>query len=94
MNKIKLEDLLNSLPPFGQAEHQTAYTKAVYTPHSDWVWYPTEYDPETEECFGLVDGWELEVGYFSIKEIEEALGKVQCLEIDPITYEEIEQNRN
>ena len=38
---------------------------------SGWTWYVTEYDPATGEAFGLVDGFESEWGYFSIREMEE-----------------------
>ena len=36
-----------------------------------WDWYLTEYDPETQIAFGLVNGFESELGYFSIAEFEE-----------------------
>ena len=35
-----------------------------------WDWYMTEYDPETREAFGIVKGFETEMGYFSIEEFE------------------------
>lgn len=38
---------------------------------SNWDWYLTEYEPETGLCFGLVKGFETELGYFSIREFEE-----------------------
>ena len=33
------------------------------------------YDPETGKCFGLVDGFEVEFGYFNINEIKKIKGK-------------------
>ena len=36
-----------------------------------WDWWMTEYDQETREAFGLVQGFEDEWGYFSIAEMEE-----------------------
>lgn len=36
-----------------------------------WDWYLTEYDPRTGEAFGLVEGYDDELGYFSIKEMAE-----------------------
>ena len=44
-----------------------------FTPDSNWTWYATEYDGE-DTLFGLVDGFELELGYFSLKELKEAQG--------------------
>ena len=45
-----------------------------FTPDSQWTWYATEYDPETREFFGLVDGFEAELGYFSLGELESSKG--------------------
>jgi hypothetical protein len=44
-----------------------------FTPDSSWTWYITEYDGQ-DEFFGLVDGFEAELGYFSLREIESARG--------------------
>lgn len=35
-----------------------------------WEWYVIEMDPETTECFGLVKGFETEMGYFSLAHLE------------------------
>jgi len=45
-----------------------------FTPDGQWTWYATEYDPETREFFGLVDGFEAELGYFSLGELGSARG--------------------
>lgn len=45
-----------------------------FTPASNWTWWATEYDPETQECFGLVSGFEVELGYFSLAEMAEVKG--------------------
>ena len=39
-----------------------AYVK-FFTPDSSWTWYGTEYDGK-DTFFGLVDGFEKELGYF------------------------------
>jgi hypothetical protein len=39
-----------------------------------WTWYASEYDPDKKLFFGLVDGFELELGYFSLDELE-SIGK-------------------
>ena len=45
-----------------------------FTPWSNWTWYATEYDPEQGLFFGLVDGHEKDLGYFSLAELESARG--------------------
>src|SRR5687767_692798 len=58
-----------------------------FTPDSNWTWYASEgsavdangyYDTNNEKvdflCFGLVAGHEVELGYFSIAELEDARG--------------------
>jgi hypothetical protein len=40
-----------------------------FSPLTGWDWFATEYNPETEECFGLVFGFEEELGYFSLAEL-------------------------
>ncbi len=44
-----------------------------FTPDSNWTWYVTEFDGE-DTFFGLVDGFEKELGYFSLSEIKDARG--------------------
>lgn len=41
---------------------------------SGWTWYATEYDPETRTFFGLVQGFEIEFGSFSMDEFESIPG--------------------
>lgn len=41
-----------------------------YHPTSDWMWFVTEYDGE-QTFFGLVHGFETELGYFDRLELEE-----------------------
>ncbi|MBZ0285024.1 MAG: DUF2958 domain-containing protein [Anaerolineae bacterium] len=40
-----------------------------FTPDANWTWYPTEFDGENL-FFGLVAGFEVELGYFSLTELE------------------------
>lgn len=40
-----------------------------FHPFSDWTWYATEFDGK-DTFFGLVCGFEKELGYFSLAEIE------------------------
>jgi len=44
-----------------------------FTPDSSWTWYASEFDGE-DIFFGLVSGFEVELGYFSLKEMQEVRG--------------------
>lgn len=50
---------------------EAAATAHFFSPLSGWDWYMTELDPETGEAFGLVIGFARELGYFSIRELDE-----------------------
>lgn len=64
------------LPPPYATEHQGRRAIAplkFFTPDSGWTWYPTEFDGE-DLFFGLVSGLEVELGYFSLSELESVRG--------------------
>ncbi len=44
-----------------------------FTPDAGWTWYASEFDGD-DIFFGLVVGHEIELGYFSLKELEEVRG--------------------
>jgi hypothetical protein len=44
-----------------------------FTPDSNWTWYATEFDGD-DLFFGLVDGFERELGYFSLAELTATRG--------------------
>lgn len=44
-----------------------------FTPDSNWTWFLTETDGH-DLCFGLVDGLEAELGYFSLEELRDLRG--------------------
>ena len=44
-----------------------------FTPDSSWSWFASEFDGD-DIFFGLVDGFELELGYFSLSELQEVRG--------------------
>ena len=55
----------------------------LFSPYSFWTWYITELDPETGTCFGLVEGFETEVGYFELAELAEStFGDLPAVERD------------
>jgi hypothetical protein len=75
--KLLTQELINKIPPLygqdGKGSNALAFVK-LFTPDSTWSWYITELDPEESLCFGLIDGFEKELGYFSLNEIEQIKG--------------------
>ena len=70
--KLLTKELEKKLPKLHSAS-EMALVK-WFTPDANWTWYVMEYNPETGECFGLVDGFEREMGYFNLHEIEKLKG--------------------
>lgn len=64
------------LPARGATEsvHDPTVHLKLFTPDGSWTWYATEYDPEDRLFFGLVDGHEEELGYFSLDELLDVRG--------------------
>lgn len=75
--KLITKALARTIPPIyaqdGKGKEATAFVK-LFTPWTGWTWYVTELDQETGECFGLVDGLERELGYFSLRDLEAITG--------------------
>ena len=69
--KILTKALLKKLPNIGDNEKNNkehiAHVKLFGG--SSWTWYITEFDPIEKLCFGLVDGLEKELGFFSLDEL-------------------------
>ncbi len=65
----------NKIPMLYEAEEvkDPIVHAKFFVPWGSWTWYATEYDGE-DLCFGLVDGHEVELGYFSLAEMEEIEG--------------------
>lgn len=66
-----------------------------FTPDGSWIWYPTEYDGE-DTLFGLVSGLEVELGYFSLTELESVRGQLglpveRDLYFTPTTLRELQK---
>jgi hypothetical protein len=72
--KLLTKELLRQFPALGATENVPVGDKKViakfFHPFSNWTWYAFEYDPKTGEFFGLVDGHEKELGYFTLAELE------------------------
>jgi hypothetical protein len=67
------EDTKRSLPPLYSGEELGLDAKAkvkIHLPGSYWTWYASEFDGK-DTFFGLVAGFEVELGYFSYQELSE-----------------------
>ena len=86
------------LPPLYTGEERGLDAMAqvkFFTPDSNWTWYASEFDGE-DIFFGLVSGFELEFGYFSLKELEEVRGPLglpieRDLHFEPKTLKELQE---
>ena len=64
------------LPKLYENEEVGLDAKALvkfFTPDSNWAWYASEFDSE-DIFFGLVSGLEVELGYFSLSEMQSVRG--------------------
>ena len=71
-------EIANALPALRSTENvaDPIVHLKLFTPDSNWMWYATEYGPEERTFFGLVDGFEEELGYFSLDELIESRGPI------------------
>lgn len=75
-HKFLTKALENKLPAFySQEDNPDPIAQAKwFDPTGNWTWYATEYDPQSGMFFGLVQGHEEELGYFSRGELSELQG--------------------
>jgi len=70
------EELRKKLPKLYECEDQGLEALAqvkFFTPDSNWTWYASEFDGK-DIFFGLVSGFEVELGYFSLSELQSVRG--------------------
>ena len=73
-------------------------TVKLFSPYTGWDWYVLEWDAETGECFGLVNGLAQEFGAFDLNELAALTlsGSLPVVERDlywkPQTVEELQAN--
>ena len=78
----EIERKLEKLPLYSTDSLPNSEREVVvkfFTPDSSWTWYVLEggkcgEDTEDWEFFGLVDGFERELGYFRLSELKKAKG--------------------
>lgn len=85
----ELRDMIPALYANGNVkdvkDYDTGLSPAkLLAPYTGWRWFITEWDCETGMCFGLVEGFETEFGYFSLDELAEVtvFGGVPAVEPD------------
>ena len=75
--QLLTKEIIKKLPALreteGQGKEAVAQVK-FFTPDSNWTWYGVEYDAEQRMFYGLVEGFDKELGYFSLDELEEIKG--------------------
>ena len=88
-HKLMTRELGAKIPALGANEDVEAYDSVLahiklFSPYNGWRWYITEWQAETGLCFGLVEGFETEMGYFDLTELAEAtvFGRVPAVERD------------
>ena len=88
-HQLMTRKLADAIPSLGANENARDYDEVLapgklFSPYSGWTWYITEMDPATGTCFGLVEGFERELGYFDLSELAETtvFGGVPAVERD------------
>ena len=88
-HKLMTKELGDKIPTIGANEDADDYDDVLaqiklFSPYTGWRWYVTEWDAETGLCFGLVEGFETEIGCFDLTELAETtvFGYVPAVERD------------
>ena len=88
-HQLMTKKLADTIPALYAKENARDYDEVLapaklFSPYSNWTWYITEMDPQTGQCFGLVEGFERENGYFDLTELAETtvFGGVPAVERD------------
>lgn len=77
-HKLMTAELRKQIPALGYwVNHDNPLREATisakyFAPYTGWTWYVLEYDGQ-DTFFGLVDGFEMEYGYFTLSELENAV---------------------
>lgn len=71
MNVAKVPALMSQ---DGKGNGAIAHVK-LFDPCGSWSWFISEFDEKTGEAFGIVCGFERELGYISLEELANIKGK-------------------
>ena len=79
--KLMTKEVINNLPKLysqdGKEPKDVKIAVKFFTPWSNWSWWATEGEQREDgdwEFFGLVEGFEKELGYFCLSELESIKG--------------------
>ena len=66
------DEIAKGIPPLYSQENvpDPLVQARLFHALSSWQWFVVEMDPIERICFGLVHGFEEELGYFSLDELE------------------------
>ena len=64
------------LPSLDTEEAEPIARVKLFDPTGSWTWYIAAYDPQTRTAFGLVDGFEKELGYIDMEELTKFRGRL------------------
>jgi len=75
--RLLTKEILEKLPKLYSQENvrDPMIIAKFYYPDFNWTWYAIEYDGK-DQFYGLVDGIEQELGYFSLTELLSNKGKL------------------
>lgn len=81
--KLLTKEILKKLPALYSTEEIPAGEKKIaikfFTPDAQWTWYAIEGEKQEDGdylFFGLVDGIEKELGYFTLNQLKEVRGSL------------------
>lgn len=93
--KLLTKAIKKRLPKLYSQEEKGLKAKVIvkfFTPDGSWTWYATEFDGK-DTFFGLVDGFEKELGYFSLSELKKVRGRLGMSIERDLYFEPIELER-
>ena len=90
MSVLIPKEILDTVPDLYTSEDTTDPLCQVklFTPDANWTWYIIELSKEdSSTCYGYVQGLESELGYFSLKEIENIRGALNLPVEQDLSFE-------
>jgi hypothetical protein len=77
----------DNVPPIGATANESDSLVRVkfFDPCGSWTWGVIEHDPTTGECFGMVHGFESELGSFDLAELARKMAERPTFEL-PIQH--------
>ena len=65
----------DNVPTYEELDNYPVARVKLFDPTGGWTWYIAAYDPDTRIAWGLVDGFEKELGDFSMEELVTMRGR-------------------